>query len=53
MDGDLAVIDVLDGDDLQHATCLVGADVEHPIDLVDVRFDGTGCHGVVDRVVDV
>jgi hypothetical protein len=39
MDGDFAIIDVVDGDDLQQVTRAVGADVEHTIDLVDVRFN--------------
>jgi len=53
MDGNFAVIDVIDGDDLQHATRTVGADVEHAVDLVDVRFNWTGGHRVVDRLLDV
>jgi hypothetical protein len=53
MDGDFAVIDVVNRDDLQHAACAVGSDVQHANDLIDIRLNGSGCHRVVDGVVDV
>ncbi len=53
MDDDFAVIDVVNRDDFQHAACAVRSDVQHANDLIDVRLNETGCHRVVDGVVDV
>ena len=53
MDGDFAVIDVVNRDDFQHAPAAVGSDVEHANDLIDVRLNGAGYHRIVDGVVDV
>jgi hypothetical protein len=53
MDGDFAVSDVINRDDLQHAACAVGFDVQHANYLIDVRLNGASCHRVADRVVDV
>ena len=50
MDDNFAVVDVVDGDDFQHAARAVGADVQHTIDVVDVGFNWTDCHRVVDGV---
>ena len=53
MDGNLTVIDVINRDDLQHATRAVGADEEHPSIWSTLVSTSAGCHGVADRVVDV
>jgi hypothetical protein len=53
MDGDFAVIDVINRDDLQDAAFAVGSDVQHANDLIDVRLNGAGYHRVIDRTVDV
>jgi len=53
VDGDFAVLEVIDRDDLQHAAPAVGADVENAINVIDVGFNWASCDCIVNGVMDI
>lgn len=53
MDGDLAVIGVIDSDDFQHSAGPVWPDVQHAINALHVGLDGSSGQGTVDGMSDV